>query len=148
AQKRWAGQAVSTERQLETALGNALRSSLETHAQHLHKSEESMAEAGRQQWQQAIAALERTTAALTAQQAELQQQGRVMREAVDATGRVMQLEDALNRNLAALSGNHNFEQTLMSLSAAVNLLGARLSQPATAPRRVDLRTNRPTGNAA
>ncbi|MCE9547776.1 MAG: MotA/TolQ/ExbB proton channel family protein, partial [Planctomycetia bacterium] len=47
AQKRWAGQAVSTERQLETALGNALRSSLETHAQHLHKSEESMAEAGR-----------------------------------------------------------------------------------------------------
>lgn len=149
AQKRWTSQAVTTERQLETALTKALRTSLDAHAQQVSESEQAVSEAGTKRWQQAVAALERGTAAIATQQAELHQQGKLLREVVDATGRVVQLEDALNRNLGALAGSHHFEQTVLSLSAAVNMLGARLGQPTVAAPRVELRpaANR-TGHAA
>jgi hypothetical protein len=147
AQKRWTGQAVTTERQLETALTKALRTSLDAHAQQIRESEQAAAETGAKRWQQAVAALERGTAAIAAQQAELHQQGKLLREVVDATTRVTQLEEALNRNLSALAGSHHFEQTVMSLSAAVNMLGARLG-PATPGPRVELRSTRGTQSAA
>ena len=38
------------------------------------------------------------------------------------------MEDALNRNLAALAGAKHFEQTVLSLAAAVNMLSARLAE--------------------
>ncbi|MCE9554702.1 MAG: MotA/TolQ/ExbB proton channel family protein [Planctomycetes bacterium] len=149
AQKRWTSQAVTTERQLETALTKALRTSLDAHAQQIREAEQTATEAGTKRWQQAVAALERGTAVVAAQQAELHQQGKLLREVVDATGRVVQLEDALNRNLGALAGAHHFEQTVLSLSAAINMLGARLGQPTVAAPRVELRpaSNR-TGHAA
>ena len=147
AQKRWTSQAVTTERQLETALGKALRTSLEAHAQQIRETEQGAAEAGAKRWQQAVTALERGTSAIAAQQAELHQQGKLLKEVVDATGRVIQLEEALNRNLGALAGAHHFEQTVMSLSAAVNLLGARVGQPTMTPR-VELRPVRNTPSAA
>ena len=49
-----------------------------------------------------------------------------MRQAIDATGRVTQLQDALNSNLNALAGSKNFEDTVMSLAAAIHLLNSRL----------------------
>ncbi|MFM2094140.1 MAG: hypothetical protein RIS70_1264, partial [Planctomycetota bacterium] len=45
---------------------------------------------------------------------------------------------ALNANLAALSGSKNFEETVMSLSAAIHLLNARLGRTDSVPS-VDLR---------
>jgi hypothetical protein len=56
---------------------------------------------------------------------------------VDATGQVTRLEDTLNRNLAALGGSQNFEETVQSLAAVIHLLNARLGQsgaPATTLR--------------
>lgn len=147
AQKRWTGQAVTTERQLETALAKALRSSLDAHAQQIRETEQATSDVGTKRWQQAVAALERGTAAISAQQAELHQQGKLLREVIDATGRVIQLEEALNRNLGALAGAQHFEQTVMSLSAAVNMLSVRQGQAATAPR-VELRPARNTPSAA
>jgi len=47
---------------------------------------------------------------------------------VQASGEVVRLEDALNRNLAALAGSRHFEQTVLNLAAAVQLLNARLSE--------------------
>jgi hypothetical protein len=46
---------------------------------------------------------------------------------VAAVGEVSRLEDALNRNLSTLAGAKHFEQTVMSLAAAIQLLSARLS---------------------
>ena len=48
--------------------------------------------------------------------------------AIDAAGEVVRLEDALNRNLSALAGAKHFEQTVLSLAAAVNMLSARLAE--------------------
>ena len=44
-------------------------------------------------------------------------------------GEVINLEKALNQNLRALAGAKNFEDTVMSLSAAIHLLSSRLSKP-------------------
>jgi len=64
-----------------------------------------------------------------AQQEQLIKQGDILLRVVEATGQVKKLEESLNQNLAALAGSHNFQQTVVGLSAALQLLGARLGQP-------------------
>ena len=66
--------------------------------------------------------------AMSAATGELARQTDVLQSAVEAAGEVTRLEDALNRNLAALSGAKHFEQTVLSLAAAVNMLSARLAE--------------------
>ena len=60
----------------------------------------------------------------------------------------MKLEEALNRNLAALSGAKNFEQTVMSLAAAIHLLNARLADVPSGAPTVQLDENSGTTQAA
>jgi hypothetical protein len=45
---------------------------------------------------------------------------------LQASGDVEQLQDVLNRNLAALAGAKNFEQTVLGLAAAIHLLNGRM----------------------
>jgi len=73
-----------------------------------------------------------------AQQQQLIKQGDILLQVVEATGQVKKLEDGLNRNLAALAGSHHFEQTVTSLSAALQLLSAQLGQPIPATDAVHL----------
>ena len=58
-------------------------------------------------------------------------QTEILERAVVATGEVIRLEDALNRNLTALAGAKHFEQTVISLAATIHLLNARLTETAT-----------------
>ena len=60
-----------------------------------------------------------------AQQQEMSRQSEVLLQVVQATGDVVTLERSLNDNLKALAGAKNFEETVMSLSAAIHLLTAR-----------------------
>ena len=61
-------------------------------------------------------------------------QADALNRAVEAAGSIANLETQLNRNLSALAGAKNFEQTVMSLAAAIHLLNARLSEtPAQVP---------------
>ena len=50
-------------------------------------------------------------------------------QVLKATGEVTHLETSLNENLRALAGSKNFEDTVMSLSAAIQLLTSRLNKP-------------------
>jgi hypothetical protein len=50
----------------------------------------------------------------------------VLLKVVDATGQIARLESALNDNLIAVSKAHSFEEMAISLSAAIQLLSARL----------------------
>ena len=68
--------------------------------------------------------------------------------AQSATGEVIGLEAALNDNLKALAGSKNFEDTVMSLSAAIHLLSTRLSDTADQTSQVDLKKPVPKGRAA
>jgi len=78
-------------------------------------------------------------------QSALAQQADVLRQVVQASGEVVRLEDALNRNLAALAGSRHFEQTVLNLAAAVQLLNARLSE---LPQAVRLEPARRATHAA
>ena len=73
-----------------------------------------------------------------AQQEQLVKQSDVLLKVVDATGQVRKLEEALNGNLLSLAASHNFEQTVTSLAAAVQLLSVRLRQPAIVRNDIDL----------
>ncbi|MCH2115538.1 MAG: MotA/TolQ/ExbB proton channel family protein [Pirellulales bacterium] len=74
-------------------------------------------------------ALVEAAGSTVAQQEQLMKQGDILLKVVEATGQIKQLEDVLNSNLNALAGAHSFRETAAALSAAVQVLGARLSQP-------------------
>lgn len=148
AHHRWHELTDTTGRQLEAALRHALEQSLAAYAERLDHSASRTAEENRKHWDQVQAALVRTAEAMSTQQEELRRQGEILLSVVEASGQVSQLEATLNRNLSALAGSQNFEETLVSLAAATQLLSARLSGNAVAAPQVDLKNKRPTSHAA
>ncbi len=60
---------------------------------------------------------------------------------------VARMEETLNRNLASLAGAGHFEETVMSLAAAIHLLTARLAETPASPI-VRLESPRRAGQAA
>jgi len=66
-----------------------------------------------------------------AQQEQLIRQGDVLLKVVEATGQVRRLEEALNSNLASLAASHHFKETVVGLSAALQLLSANLGRRST-----------------
>jgi hypothetical protein len=102
-----------------------------------------------QRWAQMSASSgEQLKAAMSAAAGELAQKAEVLEHAVTAAGEVTRLEDVLNRNLTALAGAKHFEQTVLSLAAAVNMLSARLAETPSAAAPIKLETMRRTAHAA
>lgn len=147
AHDEWARISRQSTEQMQAALGTALSQSLAQHAAHLAKSEQASAEQLTQRWEQWQTALSHNARLLHAQQVEMVKQGELMTQAIRAAGDVVQLERALNDNLAALSGAKNFEDTVMSLAAAIHLLNARLGRTSDAPH-IDLKAPLAKGRAA
>ncbi|NIL96286.1 MAG: hypothetical protein GTO62_03875 [Planctomycetales bacterium] len=139
AHQRWSTMAGRSQQQLEGALQGALQNSLDAHATRLEKAEVDAEQRVGRYWQEMLSMLDKSTQALGAQYDELRRQGEVMHKAVDATGRIIQLEDALNQNLSALRQTHHFDETINSLAAAIHLLNARQSD--LQPRAIELDTH-------
>jgi biopolymer transport protein ExbB/TolQ len=129
-------------------LTRALEESLQRHAQRLAANEETIAEQGRRQWEKIAQGQREHAQNLAALQNSLTQQAESMERIVQATHDVEKLEDALNRNLNALAGAKNFEQTVLGLAAAIHLLNGRLAESATAPLAVQLDSKRRNAKAA
>ncbi len=138
------GQIVAMQRMTEMML-QASETSARRQAELWRDSVESAAE----QWSKmAEAAGGRVQAAMSAATGELSRQAEVLQRAVEAAGEVARLEDALNRNLASLAGAKHFQQTVLSLAAAVNMLSARLAEsPGTTPQ-INLEPSRRATHAA
>lgn len=134
--------------QVQTALAGALSESLRAHAQQLAQTEQASAEQLQKRWEQWQVALSENARLMKAQQAELMKQGEIMLQVVKATGEVVKLERSLNDNLKALSGAQNFEETVMSLSAAIHLLNTRLAQSPDGTRQIELGHPKLQGRAA
>lgn len=130
AEQRRAQLFESASERFESALGHALEQALERHADRLLVSEEHAAERSRAAGETLAQSFVAAAEAMKVQQAELTRQGATLLEIVQATGEVKRLEEALNSNMAALAGAQHFEETLLNLSAAVNLLNARMGQVA------------------
>lgn len=138
------GQIVAMQRMTEMML-QASETLARRQAELWRDSVESAAE----QWSKmAEAAGGQVQAAMSAATGELSRQAEVLQRAVEAAGEVTRLEDALNRNLASLAGAKHFQQTVLSLAAAVNMLSARLAEsPGTTPQ-INLEPSRRATHAA
>jgi biopolymer transport protein ExbB/TolQ len=128
-------------RATETLMGRQAelwRTSIETAARQWNQMTQSSAENVREAMTASTGDMRETIAAAAG---ALTRQAEVLRGAVEAAGEVAKLEDALNRNLSALAGSKHFEQTALSLAAAVNMLGAQLADSSrpTAPVKLDTR---------
>jgi biopolymer transport protein ExbB/TolQ len=147
AQKHWERLADATCEQTQTALTAALSQALRQHAEQMAKIDQASAEQLGRRWEQWQSVLGSNARVLHAQQQELVKQGELMTQAIKAAGDVVQLEAALNNNLSALAGAKNFEDTVMSLAAAIHLLNTRLGTIAETPH-VDLRGSQMRARAA
>ena len=101
-----------------------------------------------QRWEQWQTVLSDNARIMHDQQIELVKQGEIMRQAIQAAGDVVKLEKTLNDNLQLLAGAKNFEDTVMSLAAAIHLLNTRLGRAPDEAPRVDLRHSTSQGRAA
>ncbi|MCG8584459.1 MAG: MotA/TolQ/ExbB proton channel family protein [Pirellulales bacterium] len=144
AHRHWASLVSGTKEQLEESLAVAMSKSLEQHAQAIENTQRKAAKFNRRHWTRVAESFEQSAAAVTQQQAELVKQGDVLLQVVDATGQVTKLEDALNHNLAALGSSKDFEEMVISLSAAIQLLATKMGGDR---GHVDL-SNKTTGQAA
>lgn len=146
--KRWAGMANAAGQHLQKSLSGALGESLQAHARQLTANEQSTAQQNQRHWQQVQQTQVQQTQAMTSLQGAMARQGEVLGRAVEAAGEVARLEDALNRNLGALAGAKNFEQTVLSLAAAIQLLTARLADGLGEASSVQLQGGKRTTQAA
>jgi biopolymer transport protein ExbB/TolQ len=125
-------------KQLESALAGALEQTLKTHATTVVAGERQLSEQNHRQWAGVQQALVQTAEATARQHSEMARQSELLLKVVEATGQIAGLEQTLNRNLTALSTARSFDETLVALSAAVQLLSARLGQAAGDQRMVNL----------
>jgi biopolymer transport protein ExbB/TolQ len=134
---RWTQMADTAGEQVRRGLSGALAESLKAHAQQLAAAEAAAAEQSRRHWDKVQQSQVQSVQMMTSLQAALGHQAEVLQRAVEASGEVRRLEDALNRNLATLSGAKHFAQTVMSLAAAIHLLNARLAETPVAPVKLE-----------
>jgi biopolymer transport protein ExbB/TolQ len=125
AQQQWQQVSMASQRQLETGLAGALQRSVQEHAAQLTKNAEASQRQTERTWERLLQGLAENARVIQAQQSEMAKQGDVMLKVVRASGDIVKLEHALNKNLQALAGARNFEETVMSLSATIHLLNAR-----------------------
>ena len=138
------GQLVAVRRMAETML-HATEVLMQRQAELWHASMESAAA----RWtQMADTAGEQLARAIAPLQAELGRHADVLQRTVEASGEIARLEDTLNSNLTALAGAKHFEQTVLSLAAAINLLGARLAETPQSAAPIKLEPMRRTAHAA
>jgi hypothetical protein len=104
--------------EVEVALGEAMVVAADRQEQLIRGSENLLKE-------MQIALVEAAEATVR-QQEQLIRQGDVMLKVVGATGQVKQLEEALNENLTALVNTQQFDEMAVNLTAAIQLLCARM----------------------
>ncbi|MBM4000312.1 MAG: MotA/TolQ/ExbB proton channel family protein [Planctomycetes bacterium] len=137
-QEQWHGGWDEGSDALRRALSASLDETLSSHAEELRRIEDQASRSAAERWERWQGRLDASTEALHAQQQAFERQGELMCRAIEVTGDVVRLEKSLNENLEHLAGARHFEDTVMSLSAAIQLLSTRLP-PAPEARRVELR---------
>ena len=143
AKQQWSDWSAGATNQLQESLATTLAATMQEHAATLAAAARATASENVAKWNEVQQALLQNAEAVTLQQRELIRQGEVMTEVIAATGQVEKLESELNRNLSTLAGAQNFEQTVLSLGAAIQLLNAKLGAiPTPETPKVQLKVKR------
>ena len=117
--------------------GNAMGAALE---RSMSQSLAEHSRIGQQQWESWMESLNRSAELLHGNQDSMHQQMEMMQQVVEATGDVVSLEKALNDNLQQLADTRQFEDVVVSLSAAIQLLSTRLGAPLMQSKPLDSST--------
>jgi len=125
AHQRWSSLTGAAQATLTKSLVGALEESVRLHAAELAKTETAVADRHAKYAETLAESLSQATHTLGKQQERIASQGETLAQAITATADVIKLEDALNHNLQSLQLAGRFEETLVSLSAAIQLLAAR-----------------------
>ena len=99
-------------------------------------------------WEKFQQTLTEYTERVNQQQQEFTQQNDIMLKVVAGLGQVSTLEDTLNKNLSTLAGAQHFQETVMSLAAAIHLLNARLGSDNPDALQVNLKSSKRETRAA
>ena len=122
----WAAEQGST---MGVALERSMSRSLAEHSR-----------VGQQQWDGWMESLNHSADLLNSNQDSMRRQMEMMQQVVESTGDVVSLEKALNDNLQHLADTRQFEDVVVSLSAAIQLLSTRLGAPAVRSKALDSST--------
>lgn len=125
-QRQWGDALQTTNSAVQANLQRSLDESMKAHAEAIAAAEHQASQNMLDRWQNVHQGMQDQAAILAAQREAITKQGDVMLRVLDATSDVTKLESALNQNLSALAGSKNFEDTVVSLSAAIQLLTSRL----------------------
>ncbi len=140
-QERWDQVMKSAGSNIEASMASAFRRSLVDYNSELERTEEHSASRADRRWEQLQNVLTENARVMQDQQAELVKQGDLMLRAIDATGDVAKVQNALNENLKSLTMMGQFDETVMSLSAAINLLNSKLGASARSSNPHNLRVH-------
>jgi len=135
---RWDDVTKSLGINIKEGMEAAFISAMRKHTEELARNEEVATRNADHRWEQWQGVLKENARIMQQQQTELVKQGDLMLQSINAAGEVGKLQDALNENMRSLSLVTEFDQTISSLSAAVNLLNARLGAPRENVRKVRL----------
>ena len=127
-----------------TSLAATLDDSLGRWGESLVRTHDELAERRESRWIQAAESLTAAVHGLERHHETLERQAELLGGVLNATKDIAALERSLDANLATLSATGRFEETLATLSAAVQLLAARAADQ----RRSDAETIRRVGKAA
>ena len=148
AASRWARMAQTAGSQVQESVAQGLAESLRQHAEQLAAAEETATAENRDRWEKIHQSLVENVAALGALQGGVGRQAEVLGRAVEASGDVIRLQDALNHNLSALAGSKHLEQSVLGLAAAIHLLNARLTDSPGDTSAIQLDANRSDTSSA
>lgn len=126
--------------EVEAALGEAMVVSADRQENLIRQSERLLKE-------MQIALVE-AAGATVRQQEQLIRQGDILLQVVDKTGQIKKLETALNENLTTITHGYHFEEMALNLSAAIQLLCARLGHLPASGRGLPIDDDRSARHAA
>ena len=115
---RWTDVIQAAGSNIQANMTSAFRQSMRDHAEELDRAESNSLARTERQWDKFQHVLTENAKVMQSQQAELVKQGDLMLQAINATGEVSKVQNALNDNLKSLTMMGQFDETIMSLSAA------------------------------
>lgn len=124
--QQWSDALASTNTTVQSEISAALRAAMVSHGEAIVAAEQKTSERTLERWETIQQAMMHQATLLAAQHETAKEQGEVMERVLAAVGEVSSLERVLNQNLSALAGSKNFQDTVVSLSAAIQLLTSRL----------------------
>ena len=126
AQSAWIDAAQQSQQTIEEKLSKALDRSAEHLAAHVQTTVTAADEKLEKRWEQWQVQFSDNARMLREHQEQILKQTKMVEQVVAATGEVVRLQDALDKNLSSLANSNHFEDAVANLSAVIHLLNNRL----------------------